>query len=93
MNPSELAWNQGQTPPSAAVNAALMERVLYEVKRVVVGQDAFLERILVAILAQGHLLIEGVPGLAKTCPRSTSSFLVPRSRTPTLSPATPRPSR
>ena len=57
MNPSELAWNQGQTPPSAAVNAALMERVLYEVKRVVVGQDAFLERILVAILAQGHLLI------------------------------------
>ncbi len=70
MNPSELAWNQGQTPASpavnAAVNAALMERVLYEVKRVVVGQDAFLERILVAILAQGHLLIEGVPGLAKT---------------------------
>lgn len=66
MNPSELAWNQGQTPQSSGVNAALMERVLYEVKRVVVGQDAFLERILVAILAQGHLLIEGVPGLAKT---------------------------
>ena len=66
MNPSELAWNQGQTPQGTAVNAALMERVLYEVKRVVVGQDAFLERILVAILAQGHLLIEGVPGLAKT---------------------------
>jgi MoxR-like ATPase len=43
-----------------------MERVLFEVKRVVVGQDAFLERILVALLAQGHLLIEGVPGLAKT---------------------------
>jgi MoxR-like ATPase len=44
----------------------LMERVLYEVKRVVVGQDHFLERVLVAILAQGHLLVEGVPGLAKT---------------------------
>ncbi len=43
-----------------------MERVLFEVKRIVVGQDAFLERILVALLAQGHLLIEGVPGLAKT---------------------------
>ncbi|MFT3803192.1 MAG: MoxR family ATPase [Burkholderiaceae bacterium] len=43
-----------------------MERVLYEVKRVVVGQDHFLERVLVAILAQGHLLVEGVPGLAKT---------------------------
>lgn len=46
--------------------AQLMERLLYEVKRVVVGQDHFLERVLVAILAGGHLLVEGVPGLAKT---------------------------
>jgi MoxR-like ATPase len=46
--------------------AALMERILYEVKKVVVGQDHFLERVLVAVLAQGHLLVEGVPGLAKT---------------------------
>jgi len=46
--------------------ADLMERVLYEVKRVVVGQDRFLERVLIAMLAQGHLLVEGVPGLAKT---------------------------
>ncbi|HTP96131.1 MAG TPA: MoxR family ATPase [Burkholderiales bacterium] len=46
--------------------ASSMERILYEVKRVVVGQDHFLERVLVAILAQGHLLVEGVPGLAKT---------------------------
>jgi len=45
---------------------SLMERILYEIKRVVVGQDHFLERVLVAILAQGHLLVEGVPGLAKT---------------------------
>jgi MoxR-like ATPase len=44
----------------------LMERVLYEVKKIVVGQDKFLERVMVAILAQGHLLVEGVPGLAKT---------------------------
>jgi MoxR-like ATPase len=43
-----------------------MERILYEVKKVVVGQDHFLERVLVAVLAQGHLLVEGVPGLAKT---------------------------
>jgi MoxR-like ATPase len=43
-----------------------MERILYEIKRVVVGQDHFLERVLVAMLAQGHLLVEGVPGLAKT---------------------------
>src|SRR5258706_13909072 len=46
--------------------ASLMERILYEVKRVVVGQDKFLERVMVAMLAQGHLLVEGVPGLAKT---------------------------
>jgi len=44
----------------------LMERILFEVKRIVVGQDHFLERVLVAMLAQGHLLVEGVPGLAKT---------------------------
>ena len=46
--------------------AHLMEQILYEVKRVVVGQDRFLERVMVAMLAQGHLLVEGVPGLAKT---------------------------
>jgi len=46
--------------------ATLMEQILYEVKRVVVGQDHFLERVMVALLAQGHLLVEGVPGLAKT---------------------------
>ena len=46
--------------------ADLMERILYEVKRVVVGQDRFLERVMVALLAGGHLLVEGVPGLAKT---------------------------
>ena len=46
--------------------STLMERILYEVKKIVVGQDRFLERVLVAILAQGHLLVEGVPGLAKT---------------------------
>ena len=50
----------------SAETAALMEHILYEVKKVVVGQDHFLERVLVAILAQGHLLVEGVPGLAKT---------------------------
>jgi MoxR-like ATPase len=46
--------------------STLMERILYEVKRIIVGQDRFLERVLVAILARGHLLVEGVPGLAKT---------------------------
>jgi len=43
-----------------------MAKILYEVKKVIVGQDHFLERVLVAMLSQGHLLVEGVPGLAKT---------------------------
>jgi MoxR-like ATPase len=47
--------------PSAALEAAL-----FEVKRVIVGQEGMLERVLVALLAGGHLLLEGVPGLAKT---------------------------
>ena len=46
--------------------ARLMEQILYEVKKVIVGQDHLLERVLVALLSQGHLLVEGVPGLAKT---------------------------
>ena len=43
-----------------------MERVLYEVKKVIVGQDHLLERMVVALLSRGHILVEGVPGLAKT---------------------------
>ena len=43
-----------------------MEKVLYEVKKVIVGQDHLLERMIVALLARGHILVEGVPGLAKT---------------------------
>ncbi|MDP2014214.1 MAG: AAA family ATPase, partial [Actinomycetota bacterium] len=43
-----------------------MEAVLYEVKKSIVGQDHLLERLLVALLARGHVLVEGVPGLAKT---------------------------
>jgi MoxR-like ATPase len=46
--------------------AAAMERLLYEVKKVIVGQDHLLERLIVALLARGHVLVEGVPGLAKT---------------------------
>src|ERR1043165_297745 len=53
-------------PRDAIDVAPLMERILYEVKKTVVGQDHFLERVLVATLARGHLLVEGGPGLAKT---------------------------
>ena len=53
------------TDNSSAVRLAL-EETLYEIKRVIVGQDAMLERVLVALLVGGHVLLEGVPGLAKT---------------------------
>ncbi|MEQ1770712.1 MAG: AAA family ATPase, partial [Devosia sp.] len=56
--------------------ASLMEQVLYEVKKVVVGQDRFLERVLIALLARGHLLVEGVPGLAKTLTVNTLADVV-----------------
>ncbi len=51
--------------------AAALEQVLFEVKRVVVGQDRMVERILVCLLARGHCLLEGVPGVAKTLSVST----------------------
>ncbi|MFN8467000.1 MAG: MoxR family ATPase [Caldilineaceae bacterium] len=51
-------------PPSDA--GLPMERLLYEIKTVIVGQDHLLERLVVALLARGHILVEGVPGLAKT---------------------------
>jgi MoxR-like ATPase len=55
------------TPVSDAVDGrTTSEAVLFEIRRVIVGQDAMLERVLVALLAGGHLLLEGVPGLAKT---------------------------
>jgi MoxR-like ATPase len=52
------------TPGASGSNP--MEQVLYEVKKTIVGQDVLLERLLVALLARGHILVEGVPGLAKT---------------------------
>ena len=57
--------NSGQSQP--------MERVLYEVKKVIVGQDHLLERMVVALLGRGHILVEGVPGLAKTMAVKTLS--------------------
>ena len=67
MSSDSSSWQRPDASnASLAQESALLERVLYEVKKVVVGQDHLLERILVALLAQGHLLIEGVPGLAKT---------------------------
>jgi MoxR-like ATPase len=58
------------TPPEAQEQ---LEQALFEIRRVIAGQDAMLERVLVCLLAQGHLLIEGVPGLAKTLTIKTTA--------------------
>jgi MoxR-like ATPase len=58
------------TPPEAKER---LEQALFEIRRVIAGQEAMLERVLVCLLAQGHLLIEGVPGLAKTLTIKTTA--------------------
>src|SRR5262249_58818597 len=52
--------------PSPDAHANPLQPVLFEVKRTIVGQDLLLERMAIALLCGGHLLVEGVPGLAKT---------------------------
>jgi MoxR-like ATPase len=52
--------------PSPAEDASVLERAIFEVKKVIVGQDRLVERMFVALLARGHCLLEGVPGVAKT---------------------------
>jgi len=58
---------------STPKNGKPMEKVLFEVKKIIVGQDILLERLIVALLARGHILVEGVPGLAKTMAIKTLS--------------------
>ena len=53
-----------------------LEQALFEIRRVIAGQDAMLERVLVALLSQGHLLLEGVPGLAKTLTVKTAASVL-----------------
>jgi MoxR-like ATPase len=64
-------------PPSTpAQDATVLERALFEVKRVIVGQDRLIERMFVALLARGHCLLEGVPGVAKTLAVETLATVV-----------------
>lgn len=68
------------TAPAKAYDPAddvrLLERAIYEVKRVIVGQDLLVERMLVGVLARGHVLLEGVPGVAKTLAVETFAKVV-----------------
>jgi MoxR-like ATPase len=59
--------------PTPAQAREQLEQALFEIRRIIAGQDAMLERVLVCLLAQGHLLIEGVPGLAKTLTIKTTA--------------------
>ncbi|MER7441111.1 AAA family ATPase [Micromonospora avicenniae] len=64
------------TPVEDEQTAAELEQTLSEVKRVIVGQDRLVERLLVALLADGHCLLEGVPGVAKTLAAQTLATVV-----------------
>ncbi|MCP2251555.1 MoxR-like ATPase [Prauserella aidingensis] len=66
----------GAEPGAPARDAQLLERTVFEVKRVIVGQDRLVERMLVGLLAKGHLLLEGVPGVAKTLAVETFAKVV-----------------
>ena len=68
-----------QTPPASPGPQAevhTLERAIFEVKRIIVGQDQLLERMLVGLLAKGHVLLEGVPGVAKTLAVETFAKVV-----------------
>jgi MoxR-like ATPase len=68
---------QDSTPPrSPAEVSDKLEQALFEIRRIIAGQDAMLERVLVCLLSQGHLLIEGVPGLAKTLTIKTTASVL-----------------
>ncbi|WBB47185.1 MoxR family ATPase [Verrucosispora sp. WMMA2044] len=64
------------SPADPDATAAELDQTLFEVKRVIVGQDRLVERLLVALLADGHCLLEGVPGVAKTLAAQTLATVV-----------------
>ena len=69
--------DSSSTPPrSPAEVSDKLEQALFEIRRIIAGQDAMLERVLVCLLSQGHLLIEGVPGLAKTLTIKTTASVL-----------------
>ena len=61
---------------AAAANAAQLEQALFEVKKVIVGHDRVIERLVACLLARGHCLLEGVPGIAKTLAVETLAEVV-----------------
>jgi MoxR-like ATPase len=67
---------RGGAPDSGRAPAEAVERAMFEVKRIIVGQDRVIERLFVALIARGHCLLEGAPGLAKTLAAETLATVV-----------------
>jgi MoxR-like ATPase len=74
--PAAATPGDGGNPATPARDAELLERTVFEIKRVIVGQDRLVERMLVGLLSRGHLLLEGVPGVAKTLAVETVAHVV-----------------
>ncbi len=79
--PTEVLLTTSPQPEAPAQPAephasAQLEQVIFELKRVIVGQDRVIERLLVSLLARGHCLLEGVPGVAKTLATETLAAVV-----------------
>jgi MoxR-like ATPase len=74
--PEAAAPATAEPVTTPAQDATTLEKTLFEVKRVIVGQDRMVERMLVAVLARGHCLLEGVPGVAKTLAVETLATVV-----------------
>lgn len=66
MEQTNTPGSTGPTGSQGARDMRPLEQVVYEIKKVIVGQDNLIERLMVALLSRGHILVEGVPGLAKT---------------------------
>ncbi len=78
---SSVTYSSSSAPAAAtssglAAEVQTLERAIFEVKRIIVGQDQLVERILVGLLAKGHVLLEGVPGVAKTLAVETFAKVV-----------------
>jgi MoxR-like ATPase len=74
--PAQTAARQSPPPGAPAGSAKQLEHALFEMKKVIVGQDRAIERLFVCLLAGGHVLLEGVPGLAKTLAVETLASVV-----------------
>ncbi|MGW5362134.1 AAA family ATPase [Actinopolymorpha pittospori] len=75
-SPAEPSAPPGETGRGSGAEAAILGEALHEIKRVIVGQEHMVERLMVALLARGHCLLEGVPGVAKTLAVRTFATVV-----------------